>query len=342
MTSIRRGVGAEAAGPAQGYAEEEAALFGRRPLYGGIGGGGAPAKMTSSVLSRSQRQRMNIIAASQCLLLPWILFCLLFSVKSFQIHYRQPALCMFCVIVGLLVVVATGVLAARAMMQKVNSDPSRAPSWFVFLFLTTTVAFVMAVVLGDLNYYTNMKPYFDYGNLNEHHGVNPTTMRGQQLMDAGRVFFTNNASLDLRRSMGFVNVDTYCVAPITVHSEAAGQLLPLASYDFWAVGLGCCSGNAADFHCGEFNNPNAHSGLRLLHDEQRAFFRLAVQQAEAAYAIRATHPLFFYWAQDSTAEMESFHQEGIKYYLIGMIVHFGWQLLCVALAMAAYTQMGKS
>lgn len=331
-STIRRAVGAESSGPSAGYAEE-AALFGQRQTYGGI-----PTKMTAP----ASRQRMNIIAACQCLLLPWILFCLLFAVKSFDIHYKQPSLCMFCVGVGLFVVAATGVLAARAAMQKVNNDPSRAPSWFMFLFLTTTAAFVMAVVLGDLNYYTNMKPYSDYTNLNEHHDVDPSQSWGQGLMDAGRVFFNANASLDLRRSMGFVNLETYCVAPVTVRSDAAGELLPLASYDFWAVGLGCCSGNAADYHCGEFNNPSAHSGLRLLADEQRAFFRLAVQQAEAAYAIKATHPLFFYWAQDATAEMESFHQEAIKYYLIGMIVHFAWQLLCVCLAMAAYSQMGKS
>lgn len=327
--------------PTSGYAEEETALFDdRRRGYGGFGGG-VPAKTESSDPACSQRQRVNIVAASQCLLLPWVLFCLLFSVKSFQIHYRQPALCVLCVGVGLLVVVATGVLAVRAVMQKVNDDRSRSPSWFVFLFLTTLAAFVMAVVLGDLNYETNMRPFFDYATLNEYHDVDPATVRGQQLMDSGRVFFTGNASLDLRRSMGFVNLETYCVAPISVRSQAAGEVLPLESYDFWAVGLGCCSGSAADFHCGEFGNPNAHSGLRLLEDEQRAFFRLAVQQAEAAHAIRATHPLFFYWAQDASAELESFREEGVKYYLIGMIVHFGWQLLCVCLAMAGYGHLAK-
>ena len=43
---------------------------------------------------------------------------------------------------------------------------------------------------------------------------------------------------------------------------------PLSTYDFWAVGVNCC-GAAADFKCGEFSNPKAHAGLRLMSDEQR-------------------------------------------------------------------------
>eukprot|EP00438_Fugacium_kawagutii_P029114 Skav233711 [mRNA] locus=scaffold2120:100002:105477:+ [translate_table: standard] len=117
--------------------------------------------------------------------------------------------------------------------------------------------------------------------------VNPGREKGQQLMDAGRVYFEDGTGLDTSKSMAFRNLDRYCVAPIV----------------FGQVGVNCCSGTTADFRCGEFDNPKARSGLRLMRqmpraggletasermtvtlnqgEDQRPFFRLAVQQAEA-------------------------------------------------------------
>lgn len=315
------------------YAE---AYLSRPQLYGGFGGFSRNGK---PFFVRSQRQRINLVSIFQCFLLPWALFCLIYAATSFQLHYLRPMLCYTLCGCGLLVVIVFGGIASWSTLRKLQPDQTCEPKWYVFLFSTMLIAWILGVVLGDLNFWTNMQPYYNYVNLNEYHYVSPATMRGQQLMDVGRVHFSNTTVLDLRRSMGFRNLDVYCVAPISI--RGAGTVLPLASYDFWAVGLGCCSGNAADFHCGEFDNPNAHSGLRLLRDDQRAFFRLAVQQAESAHSIKATHPLFFYWTEDPTTEMNSFRDEGYKYFLIGMLAHFGWQLLSVSLAVAGFSNLGQ-
>merc|ERR1719324_2031423 len=215
--------------------------------------------------------------------LPWFLFSALYAVLSFSFHYQHPTW--------------AWLLAYRTKKR------DRDPMWYTFATLALLLAVVLAAVFGDMNFWYNMQPFYDIENLNTYPSVNPAREKGQQLMDAGRVYFADGAALDMQKAMGFKNLDLYCVAPI-VHGQEQ-----LASYDFWAVGLNCCSGVSSDFRCGEFNNPHARSGLRLMRDDQRPFFRLAVQQAEAAYNIKATHPLFFYWMQDPVAEMNSYRDD---------------------------------
>jgi len=343
---------------------QQGPCFSRPGLYGGFGGfdrgrqelGGqvydygaaAPMKAAAPFFARGQRQRLNVVPIFQCFFLPWLLFCGIYALVSFEMHYTSPGLCwalaglalFFVLLCGGYLVVAAWFRSREAAYR--GGEPSaKSPSWLTFLVVSSLVAWLLAVVLGNLNFWTNMQQHYDYTNLNEYTEVNPARMRGKQLMDGGRVVFTNNSAIDLRRSMGFKNLDTYCVAPITIRSPSAGTELPLQTYDFWAVGLDCCTSNAADFHCGDFASRSAHQGLRLLRDDQRPFFRLAVQQAEAAHGIKATHPLFFYWTNDATAEMNFFRDEGYKYFLVGMLAHFGWQALIVALAVAGFAKIGQ-
>jgi len=317
--------------------DEEQALFSRRGLYGGFGGFNPDAPSKAHL--RSQRQRIDIYSVGACLFLPWLFFCLVYALRSFRLHFELPWLCNALTGVCALVVLATGWSAMVGVVRKLRGSP-REPSWKLFVFITMLLSGSLGVILGDLNYSTNVHPYYSYKTLNAYHEVDPAASPGQQFMDGGRVYFVRNASLDLRRSMGFKNEDTYCVAPITI--DKGGILQPLEVYDFWAVGLDCCSPSVADFHCGDYlSDEKAHSGLRLLDDDRRAFFRLAVQQAQAAHAIEAKHPLFFYWVTDAGEEMGSFLNEGYKYYLMGMLAHFGWQCLAVGLAAAGFSRLGS-
>lgn len=301
--------------------------------YGAPGGRamGTSAKILSAV--KGQRQRLNIYALCLSLFLPWLLFTLLAALLSFETHYTSPGLCYVGAGAALFPVFMCGVSAFVAVRARAAGEPGREPTWMVFIFVTSLIAWVSAVSLGNRNFWQNMQPFFDIQNLGSYPSVDTARTRGQQLMDAGRIHFVPGTHLDTSKAMGFKNLDTYCVAPITSVDA------PVSSYDYWAVGLNCCSGQASDYHCGEYNNPLASSGLRLMSDDERAFYRLAVQQAESTFNIRATHPLFFHYVQDPDVELYSHQGDGYRTFLIGMFSHFAFQLSLAAFAVWCFSGM---
>jgi len=295
------------------------------------------------------RQRLNIVAILISLFVPWLIFCAMFWTMSFHLHYKYTFICYFLVLVGLCIVGVIGLFALDAVRKKKEATgPAEflaggqgkyhEPTWLIFLFGTAFVAWLLGCVGGDANYFNHMEPYYDVSNLNTYPNVDPSNRRGQELMDAGRILFTKDSRLNLEWSMGFKNLDMYCVAPIV--SGEGNEQKRVTSYDFWAVGMNCCSGNRPDFHCGEFNNGRAMAGLRLMRDDQRAFYRLAVQQAEAAHTIRADHPLFFEWMQDPIGRVMSWMDEGYKYFLIAIFTHFLFQLFLVVVCCLAFSKLG--
>jgi hypothetical protein len=286
-----------------------------------------------------QRRRINVVAVLIAVFIPWALFSAVFVAISFSVHYRHPSVTAMVTALGLLLALGSGCMALRDRSDKMNCKQRQDdPKWYGFIFATCLFAWILAVVGGEANFYSNIQPFYNIINLGTYSSVDPSRMRGQQLMDAGRVIFSEDAKLDLKKSMGFRNSDRYCVAPITV-SRGNESFLPLETYDFWAVGINCCSGNKADFHCGGFNNPNAHGGLRLMQDAGRPFFRLAVQQAEAAYGIKAAYPIFFTWVQDPIQEVNAYQEDGLRYCLMGVFSHFSLHLLIVAIAVLVFSRL---
>jgi len=304
--------------------------------------------------------RLNIVTIFVSLFLPWTLFTVLFATVSFRLHYKMSEVCWTLVGLSGLLVVFIGAKAVQNAMMSLGfgNQPSKhgglvvmqyvqpgKPAWLLFLFLTSLIAVVAGPVMGSNNFTDNMEPYYSLQNLNDYSSVDPTRMRGQQMMDAGRVQFLPGATLDLSKAYAFQNVDTYCVAPISVTNPALGGPTPLASYDFWAVGINCCGGNSSktvNFKCGAYNSATAHEGLRLMADEPRAFLRLAVQQAESAHMIKATHPLFFYWTTDCLGEMHGYLEKAYRTFAIGMIGFFVIQLGFVYILFSLLGKMGYS
>uniref|UniRef100_A0A7S4V5U8 Uncharacterized protein n=1 Tax=Alexandrium monilatum TaxID=311494 RepID=A0A7S4V5U8_9DINO len=262
-----------------------------------------------------------------CLAAPWLLFLVLYALQSFSMHYNSSVFVRAVIGVTLVLVVILTVFSFTALRMTRFTGEQQA--WLLFFSSTCVAAWLCGVLLGQANYESNMFPSYELQQLNVYRSVDPSTYQGIQLADAGRVYFTKGSYLDIYRSIGFKNFYTYCVAPVVSKSGAGAQNI---SHDIWAVGIDCCSGQGPDFRCGEYKNPKARAGLRLVREDQKGFFRLAVQQAEAAYNIKATNPIFFYWLQEPEVEVALYQDDGNKYFALGAILAFLLQFLLSVVA----------
>lgn len=285
------------------------------------------------LINKWHRQRLNGVAVCQNIFVPWIMFTIISSVMTFSFRYHYPGWAWFICILFLLVVILCGTSALWAWLKGRHGDVSQR-TWMIFLFCAMAVAWVAAVISSCVNFDTNTSVFYDLSQLNTYPQVDASLDHGQQLMDASRFFFVKGSNLDISRSAAFKNVDTYCVAPVTTNNKV------LANYDFWAVGTNCCSGTHQDFHCGEFNNPEALGGLRLMNDEKRPFYRLAVQQAESLFNIKAGHPLFLEWVQDPNYQMEMFMERATVNFDFGIFAYFCFNFFCVLTAVIFFAKLG--
>eukprot|EP00403_Amphidinium_massartii_P010519 CAMPEP_0178425608 /NCGR_PEP_ID=MMETSP0689_2-20121128/28810_1 /TAXON_ID=160604 /ORGANISM="Amphidinium massartii, Strain CS-259" /LENGTH=306 /DNA_ID=CAMNT_0020047275 /DNA_START=174 /DNA_END=1091 /DNA_ORIENTATION=- len=269
---------------------------------------------------KSTRKRLNAVAILVATFAPWLMWILVCWCLSFQMHFNYGWLAML-IVAGMFLVVLAVAYQAR------NEFLSRTPkTWYSVIAVCLFLAWALGIAVGDFIYAVNTKRGFELQTLNSYPGVNPATQSGEEVMDAGRIIFAEGSRLDLSKSMGFKSGRVYCVAPVTLPGTET------ISYDYWAVGTSCCSGTQADFHCGAYNNPNAASGVRLMDDLSRPYYRLAVQQAEAMYGIRAEHPLFFEWVQDPVKVVQRFYEDGAKLFQIWMWCYFLLQSFLVVCA----------
>lgn len=283
---------------------------------------------------QGQRRRLDIWSILLNLFVPWLLFCGVYVLVSFQLHFQHAALCWIIVGLCFLVGVALPVGFAATQTLRKYTNPEYQPSWALFLGFTCLVAFFTAAYSAQYNFMHFMRPYYEYLNLASYTDLDTNEYVGQQLMDAGRITFVNGTQLDLTHSMGFRNTNMFCVAPIFTKNST----FKTKSLDFWAVGKDCCSGNQADFHCRGFANPRS-GALRLINEWDRPFYRLAVQQAEATYKITAAHPLFFEWVPDVEETLLSFAQTGYKNCLIWCISAFLLQAFLTVSSSLAFAKL---
>mmetsp|Transcript_6810 Transcript_6810/g.11981 ORF Transcript_6810/g.11981 Transcript_6810/m.11981 type:complete len:309 (-) Transcript_6810:50-976(-) len=272
------------------------------------------------VTGKSTRRRLNVVAIILAVLVPWLLFMVIAYTMCFRVHFVHPVCTILVDVIALLI---TGGILWKARAELMWKAPK---TWYFFIAVSCLIAWCLGLAVGDFIYHVHTKRVFDLQTLNSYPGVDPSSQSGEQVMDAGRVVFMDGTRLDLSKAMGFRNGNLYCVAPIVLPDATP------VSYDYWAVGINCCSGTVSDFHCGDYGNPKAVGGVRSMDDESRAYYRLAVQQAEAMFGIAAAHPLFFEWVADPIQYVENFRLEGLRLFHIWVWCYFLVQLFAVVCA----------
>lgn len=278
---------------------------------------------------------MNVLPMFLNIFVPWGIFMMLLGTRSFWVMYLHPGmgymLLAVCIFVWL--------IAVLVAWNRRKQDPE--PTWYTYFTLTFGLAIFFAWAIGGDIYKNFTLPYLLLKDMKVIGHLDVSKELGQNVMDAGIVYFADGNKIDATRSWHFKQDTVYCVAPII--KGAAGTAMPeTQSFDFWAVGKDCCSVSSSDFRCGAYNNPLARSGMRMLGEEDRQFYRLAVEQAETLYGVMAAHPIFFEWSQDPLEVVNSWNTKAFTTYIICTLTAFVVALLGVSCASCKFAWLGRS
>jgi len=192
--------------------------------------------------------------------------------------------------------------------------------WFVILY---------ARLQAEKAYRRYAASYYDFQGMASYINVDSSKDRGQTYMDAGQVYFKEGTKVDVTKAIAFQEDQIYCVAPILQQTLDSGgdksgaslsgnnlKIPDSGTIDFWAVGMNCCDPSGLNFKCGESTSPLARAGIRVLRDDTRPFFLMAVQEWTAWLRIPAKHPLFFHWVQDPLIQVENFWFKAIQMFYL--------------------------
>jgi hypothetical protein len=284
-----------------------------------------------NVFSPGHRIRMNIVPMFLMIFIPWGIFIFVLGLSSFNVMYMKPFLgygmLMFCVFCW--------VMAVLLAINRRKYDPE--PGWYGFFAIVSGLAIFFGWYLGNFIYNTYSFPYYQVRDLKTISNLDVSTEHGQNVMDAGSFYFAEGNKLDAKRAWHFKQKTVYCVAPVM-----KGKYPETQSFDFWAVGKDCCSISASDFRCGAYNNPMARGGIRNMNDADRAFYRLAIEQAVSLYGIQATHPVMFEWVVDPAMTVNGWNNAGFKKYLVYCCFALVFFLFAMAMASCKFSFLGRA
>lgn len=275
--------------------------------------------------AKPARQAASPASVIGCVVVPLALFIATYYSLAFGIRYWMPLLAY--AVVGILFVLC---LVFGFMSFGAFQGQGRDALWLGLLCVLSLTGCIWASIAGN-NVFENLtQGYYDLQQLNVYQSVNPSYAVGNQYMDFGVINFVENVNIEKAFAMSFKNDLTYCVAPVKLNANATQDL---NMYDFWAVGINCCSQHLADFRCGEYNNPAARSGVRVTSEIDRSFYELAVRQSAAAFNIKAPHPLFFEWVSDPRVTIDGLQESGFTDMVHMALIFLSVQVVSVAVVL---------
>lgn len=280
------------------------------------------------------RRQLNAFAILTALAVPVAIFVATSTLMSSEFYYRKPGTSLVLIGMALMLALVIGVGAVQSHRRRMNSGEH---SWWSFIFVSSLLAVLVGTSLGYINYSWNTKRYYDWISLRKAVGVDPAENQGQQMLDAGEIDFKAGAKVERNLNMAFHKTRTWCIAPIVSSNS-------MATYDFWAVGMDCCSARKGDFSCAPSykNGTVAAAGLRVMDDAEIAGYKLALEQASSAYNIQSSQPIFLYMMAEPYRQIKEYYTRGKTFSLEANLVYLVAQAMFVAYQAYSFGKGAKS
>jgi len=195
--------------------------------------------------------------------------------------------------------------------------------WPFWRFVLCVSAVLIAWSIGNYLWLNNFRLYIEYHRLQAYDNVDAFTVTGNRMQDAGLVVFNKTNGVDLAKGACVVNGHTYCIAPILQNGtvEVGEKQSRTGINDLFVAGIDCCNCPMTDFRCGEWDNPRGPlGGMRVLDEETRRMYRLAVDKCNADYQKVSVHSIFFTWNNDPVTAWKQLYSRGVHLAIAAFIL----------------------
>jgi hypothetical protein len=194
--------------------------------------------------------------------------------------------------------------------------------WPFCRFVACVVAAGLAWTVGNNIWYNQWQLYYEYAHLQAYDNVDTYTVTGSRMQDAGMVVFNETNGVDRARGSCLVSDHIYCIAPIVQGGklDRLDKQNRVGINDIFMAGIDCCSCPMTDFRCGDYADPHTPiGGMRMLNEESRKLFRVAMQKWSVDWDQHTSHGIFFNWVNDPVTVWKEMWAHGWNLWQLAVI-----------------------